>query len=135
MDRWIDISGGSIDKADFGEDVDLTPGDAGMGNLFWFDREEGTMHLRYRYLQPKKDSVCISYRYGSDAPIPAGIKRLCNLIVATDVLTMDFYSVKVGMGGDISGLRDQALSRWDKEIGRLYSTYQRPGVPRSLLQG
>jgi len=116
-------------------DVDADPGlMAGYGNLFWFDERSGRMFLKHRFLWPRYNSLCISYRYGSEEPVPAGIKRLCNLVVATNVLTMDFYSIKVGMGGDISGLRDQAMGRWAEEIGRLYSTYQRAGVVRSLYR-
>jgi len=132
MNTWIDITmGGVLDEHDpqVGHNAQM-----GYGNLFWFDERSGRMFLRYRYLQPHYNAVCISYRYGSTEPVPAGVKRLCNLIVATNVLTMDFYSIKVGMGGDISGLRDQAMTRWAEEIGRLYSIYQRSGSVHSLYR-
>jgi len=135
MNQWVDISGGDqypLDK-DYGEDLPpMLKG--GYGNLFWFDEPSGRLFLKYRYLSPRFNALCITYRYGSQEPVPSGIKRLCNLIVASNIITMDFYMVKVGMGGDISGLRDQALRRWDDECARLYSAYQRSGSVHSLYR-
>ena len=132
MNSWVDL-GESPFKIDGVQDPP-TEFRHGYGNLFWFDEHAGRLFLRARVWQPMFNAVCISYRYGSQEPVPAGIKRLCNLIVATNILTMDFYSVKVGMGGDISGLRDQAMSRWAEEQQRLYSAYQRSGSVHSMLR-
>lgn len=134
MNEWVDISLGGTGYADVDHDGQLdrdTPVDS-YGNLFWFDERDGRLLLKYRYLQPRFNSICISYRYGSSEPVPFGIRRLCNLIVASNVMNMDFYSVKVGMGGDIGGLRDQALQRWNDEIVRLYSSFQRSGSVHSM---
>lgn len=83
---------------------------------------------------PRFNALCISYRYGSTEPVPALIKRACNLMVAEKVLNMDFYSVKVGMGGDIGGLRDQAIERWEAEINKAISAYQRSGSVHSMYR-
>lgn len=108
--------------------------------LFWFDYPTGRLFLKTRLLQPKFNALRISYRYGvpsepdGDSNVPMAINRLASLIVASNIITMDMHSIKVGMGGDISGLRDQLLRRWAEEIGRIYSSYQRSGSVHSLLR-
>lgn len=133
MNSWIDISSGNVPTNTNDPEAKAFSGYK-FGSLFWFDEASGRLFLRYRFLQPRFNALCISYRYGSEEPVPAGIKRLCNLIVATNILSMDFYSVKVGMGGDISGLRDQAMSRWQDEQARLYSSFQRSGSVHSMYR-
>jgi len=98
------------------------------GNEFWFDELHGRLMLRPRMLRPHFNSLCISYRYGSTQPVPFAIKRLCSIQVASKILNMDFYSVKVGMGGDISGLKESALKNWKEEAGNIFSAYQRAGA-------
>lgn len=131
----MDISGGNqypLDS-DYGEDPpSMLKG--GYGNLFWFDEPGGRLFLKYRYLSPRFNAICITYRYGSTEPVPFAIRRATNLMAAIDILTMDFYMVKVGMGGDISGLRDQAMSRWQDEINRILSSWQRSGSVHSLYR-
>lgn len=107
---------------------------------FWFDYPAGRLFLKTRLLQPKYNSLRITYRYGKDMDtdgeenVPMAINRLASLIVASNIITMDFHSIKVGMGGDVSGLRDQLLNRWAEEISRIYSSYQRSGSVHSLLR-
>jgi hypothetical protein len=107
---------------------------------FWFDYPAGRLFLRSRLFQPKYNALRITYRYGNDPDsdgeenIPMAINRLASLIVASNIVTMDFHSVKVGIGGDISGLRDQLLNRWGEEINRIYSSFQRSGTVHSLLR-
>ena len=147
MNTWVDITQNSLavntpDPPSTDEPRPVLPSDMPeyrdlpreYGNIFWFDERGGRLFIRLRYLQPRFNALCISYRYGSEEPPPAGVKRLCNLIVASQVLNMDFYSVKVGMGGDISGFRDQALTRWGDEINRLYSSYQRSCSVHSMYR-
>ena len=145
MNTWVDISRNQLTQEEPDPKTEMTdslpdgmPAYRGLpnayGNLFWFDERDGRLFIRLRYFQPRFNALCISYRYGSTDPVPAGIKRLCNLIVASNILTMDFYSVKVGMGGDISGLRDQAMTRWGDEINRLYSSYQRSCSVHSMYR-
>lgn len=107
---------------------------------FWFDYPAGRLFLKTRLLQPKFNALRITYRYGKDLDsdgeenVPMAINRLASLIVASNIIIMDFHSIKVGMGGDISGFRDQLLNRWAEEIGRIYSSYQRSGSVHSLLR-
>lgn len=109
-------------------------------DLFWFDYEAGRLFLRTKLLQPKFNALRISYRYGQNNDcdegdgIPMAINRVACLMVAKNIITMDFHSIKVGSGGDVSGLRDQAIARWDEEIGRILSSYQRAGTVHSLLR-
>ena len=123
--QWIDLSDVSID----GNSPELGP------NVNqWIDHEHGKLYLRTRLYQVKANAVRISYRYGSEEPIPPGINRLACLTVASQILSMDMYSIKMGLGGDIAGVKDQVLNRWADEIGRLYSSFQRTGSVHSLLR-
>lgn len=107
---------------------------------FWFDYPAGRLFLKTRLLQPRFNALRITYRYGNDLDsdgeenVPMAINRLASLIVASNIIVMDFHSIKVGMGGDVSGLRDQLLNRWGEEINRIYSSYQRSGTVHSLLR-
>lgn len=107
---------------------------------FWFDYPAGRLFLRTKILQPKYNSLRITYRYGcnpdsdGEEVIPMAINRLACLIVASNIITMDFHSIKVGMGGDVSGIRDQLLNRWGEEINRIYASFQRSGTVHSLLR-
>lgn len=120
----------------YGVDGDM----AGALNRFWFDYEAGRLFLRTRAMQPKFNAIRITYRYGCDRDfegehaVPAAINRAASLIVAKNVLVSDFHSIKVGSGGDVAGLREQAMNRWDEEIGRILSSYQRAGTVHSLLR-
>lgn len=123
--QWRDLSDINIDGA--------PPGPDGRVN-YWFDYHQGKMYLRTRLFQVKPNSVRISYRYGSTEPVPLGINRLCSLLVASKIITMGIYDVKLGMGGDISGVKDSLLRAWNAEIGDLYSSFQRSGTVHSLLR-
>ena len=107
---------------------------------FWFDYPAGRLFLKTRLLQPKFNAIRITYRYGNnldsdgESDVPMAINRLASLIVASNIIVMDFHSIKVGMGGDVSGLRDQLLNRWAEEINRIYSTFQRSGSVHSMLR-
>ena len=122
--QWLDITDVNIDGTPpSGENINQ-----------WFDYKRGKLYLRTRMYQVKPNAVRISYRYGSEDPIPAGINRLACLTVASQILSMDMYSVKMGLGGDIAGVKDQVLNRWAEEIGRLYTSFQRTGSVYSLLR-
>lgn len=100
----------------------------------WIDYKMGKIYLRTRMYQQKGNAVRVSYRYGSDEPIPRGINELCSLIVASNIVNMGVYDIKVGLGGDIAGIKEQYLARWDDRIGKLYSSFQMPGSVHSLLR-
>lgn len=106
----------------------------GYSDCMWFDYPRGKMYLRTRLFQAKDNALRISYRYGSTEPVPAGINRLCSLIVASKIIVMSVYDTKLGMGGDISGVKNQLLNEWKEEIGELYSSFQRAGTVHSLLR-
>lgn len=126
---WIDIS----DNHQSNDNFPLT-------QKFWFDYPSGRLFLRTHLFQPKHNALRITYRYGlnrdsdGEQDVPMAINRLASLIVASNIVIMDFHSIKVGIGGDISGLRDQLLNRWGDEINRIYSSYQRSGSVHSLLR-
>lgn len=101
---------------------------------FWCDLEQGKVYLRTRLFQTKDNAVKITYRWGSEEPVPAGIARLCSLRVARDIFARDIYYAKVGVGGDVAGLKQQNIQYCDARIGELYGIYQRSGSVHSLLQ-
>ena len=129
---WRDISNNQID--------DEHPGSVVTGfDRFWFDRPSGRVFIMLRPTNAKFNSFRIRYRYGKDPEdefyeLPAAINRLACLIVASNIIIGDVHSIKVGMGGDISGLRDQLLSRWQDEMNRIYSSFQRSGTVHSLYR-
>ena len=100
----------------------------------YFDYPYGKLYLRTRYFQQKYNALRITYRYGSDEPVPMGINRLTSLIVASQVINMSVFNIKVGLGSDIAGINDQLLANWNDEIGRLYSSFQRTGSVHSMLR-
>ncbi len=109
---------------------------------WWMDGDSGRLFLRSNpILTPHVNAVRITYRWGQEKDengenhIPFGINRLASLMVAKKIVVMDVYAVKVGAGGDISGVRNALLHEWDVEIGNLMSTYQRSGSVHSLLRG
>lgn len=101
---------------------------------FWFDYPMGKLYIRTHIFQRRPNALRISYRYGSTEPVPEGIRRLCELEAATRVLTGSIFDIKVGMGGDISGVKDSLLRNWAEEKAQLYSSFQRSGSVHSLLR-
>lgn len=100
----------------------------------WIDYKMGKVYLRTRMYQQKANAVRISYRYGSTEPVPMTVMELCTLIVASNIVNMGVYDIKVGLGGDIAGIKEQYLARWDDRIGKLYSSIQMPGSVHSMLR-
>lgn len=115
------------------EDITDTVSDAGGGKA-WFDYPQGKLYMRVRYYQPPENSVRISYRFGSQEAVPMGINRLCCLLVASQIVNMSVFNIKVGLGGDIAGVRDSLLRNWDVEMGRLFTSFQRTGPVISMLR-
>ena len=99
----------------------------------WFDRKRGRLFLRTYLFQVRPNALRISYRSGSTGKPPVGINRLCSLIVASQVMNMQSFNIKIGMGGDISGIKDQQLKAWAEEINNLYASFQRSSSVHSLL--
>lgn len=100
----------------------------------YFDYPYGKLYLRTRYFQQRYNALRISYRYGAEEDVPWGINRLCSLIVASHIINMSVFNIKVGTGSDISGVRDQLLANWNDEIGRLYTSFQRSGSVHGALR-
>lgn len=119
MNNWSDITdSGGMDN----------------GGMFWFDYEMGKMYIRTRLYQPKVNSVRISYRWGTeDEEIPYDVQRLACLHVASQIINGGFYDIKVGLGGDIAGIKDAVLRNWQVEMGEIYSRIQRSGSVHSML--
>lgn len=104
-----------------------------MANTFSFDYDGGKLILRSPFFTMKGLGLRISYRYGSTDPVPDAITRLCTLMTASQLLTQSFWIVKVGMGGDISGIKEQMLREWKEEMNTIWSSFQRSGSVYSLI--
>lgn len=128
MSRWYDVS-------DVLAEGGINTHGPGLGDPFWFDYEKGRLFLRLPRLHARYNAMRISYRYGSDQPVPAGISRLCCLLTAMNVINMQSFSIKVGLGGDISGVKDSMLRAWTDEINTIYSSFQRSGTVHGMLRG
>ena len=123
MAQWGDISGRNLDERnDFPPEVNLST------DGFWIDYAKGTLYLRTRRLQPKYNAVCITYRYGSTEPAPPGIKRLCCLMTAIQVIQSQAFAIKYALGGDVAGIKDSLVKAYQEEINELFSMYQRSGT-------
>ena len=73
-------------------------------NTFDFDYEGGILILRLYFMNPRYSAVRISYRYGQEPDpetgeytIPTEVERLCTLMTAVQILTTQFWAIKVGM--------------------------------------
>lgn len=121
-------------------DVSLAPegGEGTSGPIgktsFFIDHHAGRLILRRRLLGPYTNSIRITYRYGSTDPVPANVERLCTLMTAVQVVGQSVYDIKVGSGGDLSGIKDQLINNWNMEIGELRTSVQRPGRVRGLTR-
>ena len=123
MAQWGNISGRNLDERDdFPPEVNLST------DGFWIDYAKGTLYLRTRRLQPKYNAVCITYRYGSTEPAPPGIKRLCCLMTAIQVIQSQAFAIKYALGGDVAGIKDSLVKAYQEEINELFSMYQRSGT-------
>lgn len=129
MSGWVEYTDAELD-----ESKGIT-GYAGMPVCpvgFWIDYEFGKMYLYTKVYQSPYNSVRISYRYGDLSGVPADISRLCCLMTAIRVINMQTFNIKVGMGGDISGVKNSLIKNWQDEIGEIYSSRQRMGSVRGL---
>lgn len=124
---WVDIS------ETVGNEVPIGDAESGI-NRVYFDYPYGKLYIRTRYFQQRYNALRITYRYGATEPVPAGINRLTSLIVASQVINMSVFNVKVGLGSDIAGIKDQLLANWNDEIGRLYTSFQRSGSVHGMLR-
>lgn len=127
--QWTDISDRLIDNTDPDEASRNLP-------RMWFDYEDGRLFLRTMTCTPMDNAIRISYRWGEDPEsIPDAIPRLCVLKTAMAVLDAQMYNIKLGMGGDISGLRESIRKSWQDEIDEILSSFQRTTSVRGMIQG
>ncbi len=110
------------------------------------EHDEGTEEGYPLILDPQEDVIYHTPAiYETDADgnvlvdrdkleVPSGINRMCCLMTAIQVLSMQFFNVKVGAGGDIGNARDSTIKMWQDEINMLKTSYQRAGPVRSLYR-
>ena len=125
--EWVDISNGYLT-------TNMAP------NTFYFDYTGGVLILRLYFMNPRYSAVRISYRYGQEPDpeteeynIPTEVERLCTLMTAIQILTTQFWAIKVGMGGDINGLKDSMVKEMKEEAGAIFSSLQRPSSVYSMI--
>ena len=116
---------------------------AGEGWRVWFDYNQGKMYIRTRWFQQRYNGIRISYRYGAnttdpDAPdyeeLPAAISRLCCLMTAIQVINMSAFYIKIGTGGDVTGIKNDLIYNWQQEADQIWSSFQRSGSVHSLYR-
>ena len=107
----------------------------GISQEIWFDYPYGKLYIRVpAYNQYKANALKITYRCGSEEPVPAAIKRLCCLLTATQILAMQYYNVKVGIGGDLGNVKNDTINMWQTEMNSIWSSFQRSGSVHSMLR-
>lgn len=130
---WMDISKGENDNQ-------LVP------NTFSIDYQAGRLLIKTLYsgFNPMYDGVRITYRYGLVPPegagqyevqgqVPDAISTMCALMTAKDILNTQFWVIKVGMGGDIAGVKESMLRAFDQKIGECFTAYRRMGPVHSMI--
>lgn len=128
--QWCDMTGNLIGS--------MSEADEASAKLprMWFDYEDGRLFLKTLLCTPKDNAIRISYRWGEDPEsMPDAIPRLCVLKTALNVLDAQMYNIKLGMGGDMSGLRDSIRRAWQEEINEILSSFQRTTSVRGMIQG
>lgn len=101
---------------------------------FWIDHKAGRLFLRNRLFQSPYNAVKISYRYGSTDPVPEEIVQLCTLMTADQVIgQMSTFFIKIGAGGDISGVKEALHQQYQETMASVASVWQRSGSVRSML--
>jgi len=141
---WYDMSWQCIDQNSMvGEDADsasiwtfdnLLAADV-LNNTFWIDHSNGRLFIKRRVYMPAAQAMLISYRWGSPTEeLPPAINRLACIMTAAQVLNMQAYNVRLGTGGDISGIKEAMLKGWKEEENTIYASYQRPGSVYSLMR-
>lgn len=118
---WTDVSHW-IDSASHGT------------TLAWMDYPMGKLYIRTPLYQAHEDAVRITYRYGYAGEPPYAIRRLCALMTASQVLNMQAFNIKLGTGGDISGIREGIQQAWEAEMAGIWASYQRSGSLHSMLR-
>ena len=139
---WYDMSWQNVDPDACTideEDIPNWPFDTilasdALNNTFWFDRPNGRLFLKRRVYMPAAQAMRISYRWGSEEEIPSAINRLACILTACQVMNMQAFNVRLGTGGDITGIKDQMIKGWQEEANTIYASYQRPGSVYSLLR-
>ena len=130
---WMDISGGENENI-------------AVPNTFSIDHQAGRLLIRTFYggMTPMYDGIRITYRYGEvpkdpDNPyavqgqVPDAISTMCALMTAKDILNTQFTVLKVGMGGDIAGVKESMIRNFDAKIAECFTAYRRIGTVHSLI--
>lgn len=123
QNTWKDVS----------ELLNYTSDDVGTA-LGYFDYEKGRLYLQASFLQPKENSVRITYRYGRDTPVPPAISRCCALMVGLTILNEDLYLTRLGQGGDLGGQKNDMKKAMQDEIDKTIAMYRRFTPVYSLYQ-
>jgi hypothetical protein len=123
--KWIDIT-----DAVASEGVEEDP----KSTWAWFDYPKGRLFVRTGLRTPSVNALRISYRHGLDEPVPYAISRACALMTAMGVLDSQMFNVKLGMGGDISGIKREIRQAYQEEINDIFTSYQTSGAVVSMIQ-
>lgn len=102
-------------------------------SIGWIDYKAGVLHVRAGYLNPKANSVKVTYRYGRTDPVPAHISRCCALMVGLTILNEDLYLTRLGQGGDLGGQKNDQKKAMQDEINAILTSNRRFTSVYSLL--
>lgn len=113
---------------------------------FSIDYDAGRLLIRSMWggYTPKYDSVRITYRYGRVPPkdaneytvqgqVPDAICMLNVYMTARDIINQQFWVLKVGMGGDIAGIKESMNRFYEGKIAEIKSSFQRLGPVHSMI--
>ena len=130
---WKNISGGENDNQ-------LIP------DTFSIDYTAGRLKIKTLWggYHPMYDGIRITYRYGRvpkdpnnpnaiQGQVPDAIAMLNMYMTAKDIINQQFWVIKVGMGGDIAGIKEAQQRYYDEKIAEIKSSFQRLGPVHSMI--
>lgn len=122
---WIDISSGYMLRNGSRDVGDVQPSESDRrtyteyNGRFWFDYDDGKMYLRCNNLQPKQNSIRLTYRWGDVAEVPPDIRRATALKVGLTMLQEELYLTKIGQGGDLGSNKSDMKRSMQDEINEI----------------
>lgn len=92
---------------------------------FDIDYQFGKIYIREPPFGQRANSVVVSYRYGRvDEPVPEGIRRMCGLMTAKQIITQYPWLIRVGMNGDYGQIRQEMTKAYDEDIAELQVAFR-----------
>lgn len=91
----------------------------GRANDWWCDYEQGILYFVSSFPNRYLNAVKMTYRYGHETTVPRDIKKACIMLVATDILSTEGFSVLLPQGGTPEYTFRDKISLWEAQIDKI----------------